>query len=146
MVFEKNDKLISLIEKTEESKEILFESNFDIKDNNDKKHQINLTISPVFDENEKNSGVVLSFEDLSGINKVKSTFKKYVSESIVDELLENETSLELGGSEKEVCVLFADIRGFTALSEKMEASKVVYVLNNYFQSMIDVIFKHNGTL
>ena len=53
MVFEKNDKLISLIEKTEESKEILFESNFDIKDNNDKKHQINLTISPVFDENEK---------------------------------------------------------------------------------------------
>ncbi|MEC8615549.1 MAG: adenylate/guanylate cyclase domain-containing protein [Bacteroidota bacterium] len=146
MVFEKNNKLISLIEKIEESKEILFESNFDIKDNNDKKHQINLTISPVFDENEKNSGVVLSFEDLSGINKVKSTFKKYVSESIVDELLENETSLELGGSEKEVCVLFADIRGFTALSEKMEASKVVYVLNNYFQSMIDVIFKHNGTL
>ena len=146
MVFEKNNNLISLIEKAEESKEILFESNFDIEDNNDKKHQINLTISPVFDENEKNSGVVLSFEDLSGINKVKSTFKKYVSESIVDELLENETSLELGGSEKEVCVLFADIRGFTALSEKMEASKVVYVLNNYFQSMIDVIFKHNGTL
>ena len=52
MVFEKNNKLVSLIEKTEESKEILFESNFDIKDNNDKKHQINLTISPVFDENE----------------------------------------------------------------------------------------------
>ena len=85
MVFEKNSNLISLIEKTEESKEILFESNFDIRDNNEKKHQINLTISPVFDENEKNSGVVLSFEDLSGINKVKSTFKKYVSESIVDE-------------------------------------------------------------
>ena len=146
MIFEKNNNLISLIEKTEESKEIIFESNFDVTDNKDKKHQINLTISPVFDENENNSGVVLSFEDLSGINKVKSTFKKYVSESIVDELLENETSLELGGSEKEVCVLFADIRGFTALSEKMEASKVVYVLNNYFQSMIDVIFKHNGTL
>ena len=146
MVFEKNSNLISLIEKTEESKEILFESNFDVRDNNEKKHQINLTISPVFDENEKNSGVVLSFEDLSGINKVKSTFKKYVSESIVDELLENETSLELGGSEKEVCVLFADIRGFTALSEKMEASKVVYVLNNYFQSMIEVIFKFKGTL
>ena len=72
MVFEKNSNLISLIEKTEESKEILFESNFDISDNNEKKHQINLTISPVFDENEKNSGVVLSFEDLSGINKVKS--------------------------------------------------------------------------
>ncbi len=146
MVFEKNNNLIRLIENTEQKKEVLFESNFDIVDFNDSKHQINLTISPVFDDDNEGSGVVLSFEDLSGINKVKSTFKKYVSENIVDELLKNETLLELGGSEKEVCVLFADIRGFTSLSEKMEASKVVYILNNYFQAMIDVIFKHNGTL
>jgi len=146
IVFENNQNLNSIIEKSENEKEIVFETNFDILDFKNKKHQINLTISPVFDENNENSGVVLSFEDLSGINKVKSTFKKYVSENIVNELLKNENLLELGGSEKDVCILFADIRGFTSLSEKMEASKVVYVLNNYFQSMIDVIFKYNGTL
>ena len=146
IVFEGNVNLIKLIEKTELEKEIVFENNFEILDLNNKSHQINLTISPVFDENNENSGVVLSFEDLSGINKVKSTFKKYVSENIVDELLKNENSLELGGKEEEVCVMFADIRGFTSLSEKMDAPKVVYVLNNYFQSMIDVIFKYSGTL
>jgi adenylate cyclase len=146
IIFEGNDRLISLIEKTEIEKKIIFENNFEILDLNKKPHQINLTISPVFDENNENSGVVLSFEDLSGINKVKSTFKKYVSENIVDELLKNENSLELGGKEEDVCVLFADIRGFTSLSEKMDPPKVVYVLNNYFQSMIDVIFKYSGTL
>ena len=146
IIFEGNDNLISLIEKTEIEKTIIFENNFEILDLNKKPHQINLTISPVFDENNENSGVVLSFEDLSSINKVKSTFKKYVSENIVDELLKNENSLELGGKEEDVCVLFADIRGFTSLSEKMDPPKVVYVLNNYFQSMIDVIFKYSGTL
>ena len=146
IIFEGNDRLISLIEKTEIEKKIIFENNFEILDLNKKPRQINLTISPVFDENNDNSGVVLSFEDLSGINKVKSTFKKYVSENIVDELLKNENSLELGGKEEDVCVLFADIRGFTSLSEKMDPPKVVYVLNNYFQSMIDVIFKYSGTL
>ena len=146
IIFEGNDRLISLIEKTEIEKKIIFENNFEILDLNKKPRQINLTISPVFDENNQNSGVVLSFEDLSGINKVKSTFKKYVSENIVDELLKNENSLELGGKEEDVCVLFADIRGFTSLSEKMDPPKVVYVLNNYFQSMIDVIFKYSGTL
>ena len=146
IIFEDSDRLISLIEKTEIEKEIIFENNFEILDSNKKPRQINLTISPVFDENNESSGVVLSFEDLSGINKVKSTFKKYVSENIVDELLKNENSLELGGKEEDVCVLFADIRGFTSLSEKMDPPKVVYVLNNYFQSMIDVIFKYSGTL
>ena len=146
IIFEGNDRLISLIEKTEIEKKMIFENNFEILDLNKKPLQINLTISPVFDENNDNSGVVLSFEDLSGINKVKSTFKKYVSENIVDELLKNENSLELGGKEEDVCVLFADIRGFTSLSEKMDPPKVVYVLNNYFQSMIDVIFKYSGTL
>ena len=77
---------------------------------------------------------------------MKSTFKKYVSENIVDELLLNESSLELGGVEQEVCVLFSDIRGFTSMSENMEPEKVVMTLNEYFSEMIDIVFEHNGTL
>ena len=69
-----------------------------------------------------------------------------MSENIVDELLQNDNSLELGGAQSEVCVLFSDIRGFTALSEKMKPSDVVYLLNTYFESMIEVVFSHNGTL
>ena len=146
MVFQNNPNLISLLEASEIKDEIIYEDNFKIEDSSQTPHEINLTLSPVYNEDNERSGVVFSFEDLSGINKIKSTFKKYVSENIVDELLENENSLELGGAQNEVCVLFSDIRGFTALSEKMKPSEVVYLLNTYFEAMIDVVFSHNGTL
>jgi len=146
MVFQNNPNLISLLEASEIKDEIIYEDNFKIEDSSQTSHEINLTLSPVYNEDNERSGVVFSFEDLSGINKIKSTFKKYVSENIVDELLENENSLELGGAQNEVCVLFSDIRGFTALSEKMKPSEVVYLLNTYFEAMIDVVFSHNGTL
>jgi class 3 adenylate cyclase len=146
MVFQNNPNLISLLEASEIKDEIIYEDNFKIEDSSQTIHEINLTLSPVYNEDNERSGVVFSFEDLSGINKIKSTFKKYVSENIVDELLENENSLELGGAQNEVCVLFSDIRGFTALSEKMKPSEVVYLLNTYFEAMIDVVFSHNGTL
>ena len=145
MVFENNDQLLELLEFAETKEHIFYEENILIHKENKETTQVNLTISPVFDEG-SNSGVVISFEDLSDINKVKTTFKKYVSESIVDELLLNDSSLELGGKEQEVCVLFCDIRGFTAMSEKLEPSKVVFLLNHYFEIMIRVLFKNKGTL
>ena len=146
MVFQNNPKLIELLEKSEIHDETIFEDNFNTIDSKGSSREINLTLSPVYNEQNERSGLVFSFEDLSGINKIKSTFKKYVSENIVDELLQNENSLELGGAQNEVCVLFCDIRGFTSLSEKMKPAEVVYLLNSYFEAMIDVVFSHNGTL
>ena len=145
IIFESNPDLTELIEFAESRNHILYEENLRVKKQDSNETNINLTISPVFDDG-VNSGSVISFEDLSDINKVKSTFKKYVSENIVDELLLNEDSLELGGVEQEVCVLFSDIRGFTSMSERMEPSKVVTLLNSFFDKMIDVVFKYNGTL
>ena len=146
MVFQNNPRLIELLEKSEAIDEIIYEDNFAIDDLGGTAHEINLTLSPAYDEENERSGIVFSFEDLSNLNKLKSTFKKYVSENIVDELLQNETSLELGGIQSEVCILFCDIRGFTALSEKMKPAEVVYLLNHYFEAMIDVVFANNGTL
>ena len=145
IVFIENPELVELIEFAESRNHVLYEENLNIKKQDQKQTHINLTISPVFDDG-VNSGSVISIEDLSDINKVKSTFKKYVSENIVDELLLNEESLELGGIEQEVCVLFSDIRGFTSMSERLEASRVVTLLNRFFDKMIDVVFKYNGTL
>jgi PAS domain S-box-containing protein len=145
-IFIENNDLISLIEKIETDPKVVYENNFKIKDLNSEDREINLTLSPVFDENNEFSGLVLAFEDLSNVNKIKSTFKKYVSENIVDELLNTEQSLELGGGKNKVCMLFCDIRGFTAMSERMNPEDVVSLLNNYFQAMIDVVFENNGTL
>ena len=146
MVFIENHKLLSLIEKIEQQAEVIYESNLKIVDNELNQHEINLTISPVFDNGNEYSGAVLAFEDLSDINMIKSTFKKYVSENIVDELLDSGNEISLGGSKNDVCIMFCDIRGFTSMSEKMEPEDVVFLLNNYFQEMIDIVFKNNGTL
>ena len=146
IVFLENQKLISLIEKIENEEEVIYENNLKVVDNESNEHEINITISPVFDNGNNYSGAVLAFEDLSDINIIKSTFKKYVSENIVDELLDSGREIKLGGTKSEVCIMFCDIRGFTSMSEKMEPEDVVFLLNNYFQEMIDVVFKNNGTL
>ncbi|HLF55030.1 MAG TPA: adenylate/guanylate cyclase domain-containing protein [Candidatus Nanoarchaeia archaeon] len=73
-------------------------------------------------------------------------FGKYVSKDVVDHLLKSEKSIELGGIEREVTALFADIRGFTAMSEKMTPHQVIEVLNHYFGDMTDKVFANDGTL
>ena len=145
IIFEKDKHLQELIQKVEVDQERLFETEFKIKLYR-KKIIVNLSCSPVFDEQKAFSGIVIAIDDLSKINKVKSTFKKYVSKNIVDKLLENEDSLNLGGTESDITILFSDIRGFTSMSEKLNPSEIVRLLNKYFQSMIDVVFKYNGTL
>ena len=146
IVFLDNQNLISLIERIEQDGSVIYENNLKVVDNELNQREINLTISPVFDNGNEYSGAVLAFEDLSDINLIKSTFKKYVSENIVDELLDSGNEIALGGSKNEVCVMFCDIRGFTSMSEKMTPEDVVFLLNSYFQEMIDVVFKNNGTL
>jgi len=73
-------------------------------------------------------------------------FGKYVSKDVVDHLLKSEKSIELGGVEREVTALFADIRGFTAMAEKMAPQQVIAVLNHYFGDMTDLVFSNDGTL
>ena len=145
IIFEKDEQLQELIQKVVLEQERLFETEFTIKPAK-KKISVNLSCSPVFDDHKNFSGIVIAVDDLSKINKVKSTFKKYVSKNIVDKLLESEDSLNLGGTESDITILFSDIRGFTSMSEKLSPTQIVKLLNKYFQSMIDVVFKYNGTL
>jgi adenylate cyclase len=77
---------------------------------------------------------------------IQGMFSKYVSKSVVDELLKNPEKLELGGEDKNITVLFSDIRGFTTLSEKLKPQDLVAHLNEYLSAMTDIIFKYDGTL
>jgi adenylate cyclase len=77
---------------------------------------------------------------------IQGMFSNYVSKSVVEELLKHPEKLELGGEDKEITVLFSDIRGFTTLSENLTPQELVSHLNQYLSAMTDIIFKYEGTL
>lgn len=76
----------------------------------------------------------------------RANYSRFMPEYVVKQLLDNPNSFSLGGVNQTVTVLFADIRGFTALSEHEKPEKVVTMLNRYFSLMSDIIFEHGGTL
>jgi adenylate cyclase len=78
--------------------------------------------------------------------RIKSAFKYYVPATIVEQVADNIEDLKLGGEKRELTVLFSDIRGFTAMSEKLGPEELVALLNHYLTKMTDVVFKYNGML
>ncbi|NLT95536.1 MAG: adenylate/guanylate cyclase domain-containing protein [Clostridia bacterium] len=80
--------------------------------------------------------------------RITGVFSRYVAPQVVDKLLEGgeEKALQLGGSRREITVLFVDIRGFTPLSEAAAPEEVVEILNEYLTLVAQCIFKYGGTL
>jgi adenylate cyclase len=84
--------------------------------------------------------------DLKEKERVKAVFGRYLPKAVADRAMEHQGTIGLGGEEKEVAVLFSDIRGFTSLSERLSPPEVVKMLNEYYTRMIDILFDHDGTL
>ncbi|MCQ2743933.1 MAG: adenylate/guanylate cyclase domain-containing protein [bacterium] len=78
--------------------------------------------------------------------KVKSALGKYMSQDVMKNVVENIDNLGLGGKKAVVTVLFADIRGFTSMSEKMSAQQVSEILNEYFSEMEPIITGYKGII
>jgi adenylate cyclase len=78
--------------------------------------------------------------------KLKEMFGQYVPEKHIDEMLTSSTELALAGEDRELTVLFADIRNFTTLSEPLSASQLKEMLNEFFTPMTEIIFKFRGTI
>jgi len=77
---------------------------------------------------------------------IKKTFGRYLSDEIVESILETPQGLKLGGEKRNVTILMSDLRGFTSIGEKLEAEEVLRILNNYLRKMTDIIFKYQGTI
>jgi len=86
------------------------------------------------------------FEDLvSTIHErdfLQRTFGRYMSQQVLEEILDGK--VELGGERRQATVLFADIRDFTRLTERMEPEDIVRLLNDYFEHMVQGITENNG--
>lgn len=113
----------------------------------EEQHSINLslnTMADVLDTGTVN-GVLVVMEDISNEKRLKSTMYRYMTQEVAEQLLAS-GEIGLGGKRKEVSVLFSDIRSYTTLSEGMTAEEVVEMLNDYFERMVDAVFKYKGTL
>jgi adenylate cyclase len=77
---------------------------------------------------------------------MKQMFQSMVAPKVVEEILRLPAGIELGGEEKELTVMFSDVRSFTSFSEKHTPHEVIDILNEYLTQMTNLVFQTEGTL
>ena len=110
-------------------------------------HNVNVSINTMVDadQGDKVQGALVILEDISQEKRLKTTMYRYMTQELAEQLLAD-GSAKMGGDRKEVSVLFSDIRGYTSLSEVLSAEDVVSMLNEYFETMVESVLTHKGTL
>jgi PAS domain S-box-containing protein len=114
---------------------------------------LRVSISPLKDSRDVTTGVAIVVDDLTKLResenrarRIRGTFERYVSPSVVERLLANPASVRLGGERREVTSFYADIRGFTAFSENTSPEFQIEVLNKHLTLAVGAILAHEGTL
>lgn len=95
---------------------------------------------------EGESAVLAVINDITDIEKLHETFGRYVSDDVATAILEQPEGLAMGGVSKSVTIMMSDLRGFTAMCERLDAGDIVSLLNHYFEAMYDAITAHHGTV
>ncbi|MEX2046068.1 MAG: adenylate/guanylate cyclase domain-containing protein [Chloroflexota bacterium] len=90
----------------------------------------------------------LLFEEQRAVSRTQSTFGRFVTPAVARTIMDREESgqLALGGEDRRVTVLFGDIRGFTTISEGMTPSTLLGHLNRYFDGMVNIVNRYEGSV
>jgi len=86
------------------------------------------------------------FVEVRNKARIREAFSLFVPAAVADSLAEQSTALTPGGEEKELTVLFTDLAGFTTSAEGLRPAQVARLLNVYFETMTDIVFRHKGTV
>jgi len=90
------------------------------------------------------SAAVLWADEARERARIRGIFQQYVPPAVVRELIRRPELLALGGEERVATVLFSDVRGFTAVAERLAPAELVALLNEYLTAMTDVVVEHGG--
>lgn len=147
------DDLIPLVEAVKEGGEA--QVGYEVQTKLPKRGMVNLQIhiSPLQGTDEQTTGVTIVVDDLTEqkqleaqVQQVRGTFERYVSPRVVEQLLSDPSRVQLGGARQEVTILFADIRGFSTFSERVEAEILFEILNRHLTLAAEAVLEQEGTL
>ncbi len=108
---------------------------------------LRFNLSPLQDASGTTLGVAIVMEDVTETRRLEAQrrlFERMVSPAVIDQL--NPDELDLGGTRTEITTLFADIRGFTSLSERCDPETLVSVLNHYLGAATEAVLEEEGTI
>ncbi len=106
-----------------------------------------MNLSPLKDAGQKTQGVAIVLDDLTERKKLEAQrglLQRMVSPAVLDQLDPN--TLQVGGKQVFITVLFADVRGFTSYSEKHSPEELVAVLNQYLAAAAEAVLAQEGTV
>jgi adenylate cyclase len=78
--------------------------------------------------------------------RIRAAMGAYLSHKVMNKILEHPDNVKLGGIKQEITIMFCDIRGFTAYCDNRDPQETMDVLNDYMETMTQVVFKHDGTI
>ncbi|MBR3143189.1 MAG: PAS domain-containing protein [Clostridiales bacterium] len=140
---EGNDDLIQLFIDSVTNKVASHEAIVDYWDNKGEVHNLHVRMTCY---NNEETVYLVVITNLTQLIKVNSALVRYTSPDIADYALTTAEGQKSGGMTKNVTIMMSDLRGFTALSAKLGAEKLIKVLNHYFEAMVAAIQKYNGTV
>jgi len=107
---------------------------------------VNLTVNPLTNPQGMVRGGLVVLEDISQEKRMKSMMYRYMTPGVAERVMAlGEEALKVG-ERREVSILFSDIRGYTTMTENMDPTDVLSLLNKYFETMVEAVFDHEGTL
>ena len=141
---ETNDNLIQMFIDATVAKEKTIQDivSYEKKDGSIFRLRVNIT----YTNEDENEFFVIVITNLTELFRVNEAFARYTSAEIADFVLNTPEGEKQGGVSKEVTILMSDLRGFTAMSMKLSATKLIKVLNHYFELMCEAITEYRGTV
>ncbi|MEJ6480632.1 GAF domain-containing protein [Nostoc punctiforme UO1] len=106
----------------------------------------NLTVNPLTNPEGGVRGGLVVLEDISQEKRMKTTMSRYLTPHVAEQVMALGEDALMVGERKDVTILFSDIRGYTTLTENIGAAEVLSLLNQYFETMVEAVFNHEGTL